>query len=169
MTVSAFTFVDLYRRALVTAGHLLDKGEAHAKATGANPEEMLDWRLIEDMQPLRFQIMVVVNFARAWPARFAGIEVPAEIGDGLDLAGFRAAIADALAWLAARTPAEFAGRDEAPVTFQIGTGMEPTLPAEQWLTVFGTTNLFFHLSTAYGILRARGVPIGKVDLFAAGL
>ena len=47
--------------------------------------------------------------------------------------------------------------------------MEPTLPAEQWLTVFGTTNLFFHLSTAYGILRARGVPIGKVDLFAAGL
>ncbi len=169
MTISAFTFVDLYRRALVTAGHLLDKGEAHAKATGTNPEEMLDWRLIEDMQPLRFQIMVVVFFARAWPARFAGLELPPETGDGLDLAGFRAAIADAQAWLEARSPAEFAGRDAEPLTFEIGTGMKPTLPAEQWLTVFATTNLFFHLSTAYGILRARGVPIGKADLFAAGL
>jgi hypothetical protein len=43
------------------------------------------------------------------------------------------------------------------------------LPAGQWLTVFATTNLHFHLSTAYGILRAHGVPIGKADLFARGL
>jgi len=47
--------------------------------------------------------------------------------------------------------------------------MKPTLPSGQWLTVFATTNLYFHLSTAYGILRAKGVPLGKVDLFATGL
>ena len=47
--------------------------------------------------------------------------------------------------------------------------MEPTLPAAQWLTVFATTNLYFHFSTAYGILRSKGVPIGKIDLFASGL
>ena len=46
--------------------------------------------------------------------------------------------------------------------------MEPTLPAGQW-TVSATTNLYFHLSMAYSILRARGVQIGKVDLFAGGL
>lgn len=52
----------------------------------------------------------------------------------------------------------------------IGSGqMEPTLAAGRWLSVFATTNLYFHLSTAYGILRAHGVPIGKVDLFASGL
>src|SRR3954452_13201046 len=100
---------------------------------------MLDWRLIGDMQPLSFQLMVVVNFARAWPARFAGLEVPAEIGADLDLAGYQAAIKDAQAWLAARTPAEFAGRDELAQEFELGTGMKLTLPAERWLTVFSTT------------------------------
>ncbi len=47
--------------------------------------------------------------------------------------------------------------------------MEPHLPSGQWLTVFATTNLFFHLSTAYGILRAHGVTIGKPDMFGRGL
>jgi hypothetical protein len=47
--------------------------------------------------------------------------------------------------------------------------MEPTLPAARWLTVFATTNLYFHLSTAYGILRSKGVQIGKADLFSTGL
>ena len=42
-------------------------------------------------------------------------------------------------------------------------------PSGQWLTVFATTNLYFHLSTAYGILRSKGVQIGKPDIFATGL
>lgn len=169
MTVSAFTFVDLYSRALATASSLLDKGVAHAKATGVSETQMLDWRLIGDMMPLSFQVMVVINFSTQWPARFAGLEVPDSVADTLDVAGFQAAIRDAQAWLAARTPAEFEGRDELALEFEIGTGMKPTLPAERWLTVFSATNLFFHLSTAYGILRAHGVQIGKPDLFAGGL
>jgi hypothetical protein len=169
MTVCAFTFVDLYGRALATAAHLLDKGAAHARAAGVSEAAMLDWRLIDDMQPLAFQLMVVVNFSKAWPARFAGLEVPAEIGADLDVAGFQAAIKDAQAWLAARTPGEFEGRDAVLLQVELGTGIKPTLPAERWLGVFSTTNLFFHLSTAYAILRAHGVQIGKVDLFASGL
>ena len=51
----------------------------------------------------------------------------------------------------------------------LGTGMEPTLPSGQWLTGFATTNIYFHLSTVYGILRSKGVQIGKIDLFAGGL
>ncbi len=43
------------------------------------------------------------------------------------------------------------------------------MPASQWITGFSTTNILFHLSMAYAILRRRGVPIGKVDLFAGGL
>lgn len=169
MPVNLFTFVDLYSRALTTAAHLLDKGAEHTRATGAGEGEMLDWSLIGDMQPLRFQVMVVCNFARQWPARVAGLPVPAEVTADLDLAGFHAAIDEAKAWLAALKPEQFEGRDEIPLTFQIGTGLEPTLPSGQWLSVFATTNLYFHLSTAYAILRARGVPIGKADLFASGL
>jgi hypothetical protein len=169
MTVSLYTFVDLFARQLATLEHLLAKGAEHAKASGASEQDMLDWRLIEDMQPLRFQAMVVCNFSRLWPARAAGLPLPAEIGADLDLAGFKAAIADAKAYLAGLTAEQFAGRDDVPLTVTIGNGMEPTLPSGQWLTVFATTNLYFHLSTAYGILRSKGVQIGKIDLFASGL
>jgi hypothetical protein len=95
--------------------------------------------------------------------------VPADIADSLTLAQFKTEIAASKDYLAGLKPEQFAGRDDVPLTVMIGNGMEPTLPAAQWLTVFATTNLYFHLSTAYGILRARGVPIGKVDLFAGGL
>ena len=169
MTVNAYTFVDLYTRALDTTAHLLTKGAAHAAATGVSEADMLDWRLIDDMQPLRFQVMVVCNFSRQWPARVVGLPLPADVPVDLDLAGFQSAIAEAKAYLRALTPEQFAGRDDVPLTVTIGNGMEPTLPSGQWLTVFATTNLYFPLSTAYGVLRAHGVQIGKPDLFASGL
>lgn len=167
--VSLATFADMFARTLVTADHLLTKGAAFAESQGADPESILDWRLIEDMQPLRFQIMVICNFTQQWPARAAGLPVPNDVTDDLDFAGFRAALAASRAWLTALPPDAFAGRDEVPLTYTIGTGMTLTFPSAQWLTGFATTNLYFHLSTAYAILRARGVPLGKVDLFAGGL
>jgi hypothetical protein len=169
MTVSLFTFIDLFDRQVATASSLLAKGAEHARAAGVSEREMLEWRLIEDMAPLGFQLMVVCNFTRLWPARVAGLPLPAEVTADLDVAGFQAALADARAYLAALKPEQFASRDDAPLTVALGNGMEPTLPSAQWLTVFATTNLYFHLSTAYGILRAHGVQIGKIDLFATGL
>jgi hypothetical protein len=169
VTVSLFTFVDLFDRQVATASSLLAKGEAHAKATGVSEQEMLGWRLIDDMAPIGFQMMVMANFSRLWPARVAGLPLPKEVTADLDVAGFQAALADARAYLAALTPEQFAGRDDVPLTAALGNGMEPTLPSGQWLTVFAATNLYFHLSTAYGILRSKGVQIGKIDLFATGL
>jgi len=170
LTVSLFTFVDLYSRALDTLAHLLKKGAAHAEATGVSEAEMLDWRLIDDMLPLRFQAMVVCNFARQWPARVAGLPVPDGVEGEPDLAGLLAAIAESKAYLAGLKPEQFAARDDVPLHYAIMKGhLEPTLPSGQWLTVFANTNIQFHLSTAYGILRSRGVSIGKADMFAGGL
>lgn len=168
MTTSLFTFVDLYSRGLTTLAHVLDKGAALAKSKGVSDSEMLEWRLIEDMNPLRFQAFVCINFAKQWTARAAGLDVPPDIASDLDLAGIKAAIEDAKGYLAKLTPEQFEGRDEAPLTVTLGAGMAPTLPAAQWLTVFATTNFYFHLSMAYAILRMKGVQIGKVDVFAGG-
>jgi hypothetical protein len=169
MPFTLHSFVGLYERVLGTLSHILDKGEAFATEKGIPTDEMLDWKLIDDMAPLRFQIMVVVNFTRSWTARVAGQPAPTDIEQTLDLAGFRAAIADAKAHLAAVEPAHFEGREQEPLTVKLGEIMEPTLPAGQWLSVFATTNIYFHLSIAYAILRMKGVPIGKPDLFAGGL
>ena len=169
MSINLYSFVGMYSKALDTAAHLLGKGVEHAAATGVSEAEMLEWRLIDDMAPLAFQLMVVTNFTRLWPARAAGLPLPNEVAADLSVTQFQAAIADAKAYLSALTPDQFAGRDEVPLTVSLGTSMEPTLPSGQWITGFATTNIFFHLSTAYAILRSRGVQIGKPDLFPSGL
>jgi hypothetical protein len=169
MPISMFSFVGMYDRLLESLAHLLDKGAAFAASEGIDPDAMLDWRLIDDMHPLRFQAEVVISFARQWTARVAGLPVPERLPDGLTLDGLRAAIATARADLAALTPDRFAGRDDIPLTIQITDELTPTFPAGQWLSVFATTNIYFHLSMAYAILRMKGVPIGKPDLFAGRL
>lgn len=164
-----YTFVDLFSRSVVTAKHLLAKGAAYATEHGISEQQMLGWRLADDMHPLGFQIMVVANFSRTWPARAAGLEAPQGIAADLDVAGFDAGLDAALAYLKALTPEQFAGRDAEPLTFEIMPGMAPTLAASQWLTVFAATNINFHVSMIYAILRSNGVPLGKADMFAAGL
>lgn len=169
MTTDLFTFVDLFSRVTGNADHLLSRGAGHAARNGANAEEVLDWRLVDDMHPLRFQLMVVCNFAQQWPARVAGIPLPETIDEQLDVAGFHRELAAARSFLETLTPDQFAGRDAVPLTFAIAPDMAPTMDSARWLTVFATTNIYFHLSTAYAILRARGVQLGKLDLFATGL
>ena len=169
MTVTLYTFVELYDRVLGSLSHLLDKGEAYADEHAISTDQMLDWRLVDDMHPLRFQAAVVVNFTRSWTARVVGHDVPGSMDQTTNLAGFRGAIADAKAHLAALTPDHFKDRDELPLTVQITDTLEPTLPAGQWLSVFASTNIYFHLSMVYAILRMKGVPIGKIDLFAGRL
>jgi len=168
-TVNLYSFVDLFARSVAAAKHLLAKGASHAAGLGITEQEMLSWRLAEDMHPLGFQLMVVANFSRTWPARVAGREPPEGIAADLDVAGFDVGLDAALAYLRALTPEEFEGRDEAPLTFEIMPGMAPTFPAAQWLTVFAATNINFHVAMVYAILRAKGVPLGKADMFPAGL
>ena len=169
MTVSLFTFVDMYARVLGSADHLLTRGVSHAEETGGSGEDVLDWRLIDDMHPVRFQLQTLCNFAQEWPARAIGIPAPKGVDLKQDVAGFRAALSSAQAFLADLRPEQFEGRDDVQLPYNIAPGMEPVLPAGQWLSVFATTNIYFHLMAAYAILRAKGVPLGKADLFSAGI
>jgi hypothetical protein len=159
----------MYDRQLESLSHLLGKGAEFATGQGLEPDAILDWQLIGDMHPLRFQAEVVISFSRQWTARVAGLPVPDRLADTVSLDELHAGIATARADLAALTSQQFAGRDDVPLTIQITDTMEPTLPAGQWMSVFATTNIYFHLSMAYAILRAKGVPIGKIDLFAGRL
>ena len=168
MKTSLHTYVGMFSRGLDTLAHLLSKGDAFAKEQGVAEAEMLDWRLAPDMFNLRQQAQTVIRFSEQWPARAAGLEVPADRNDEPDLAGLRAQIEEAKARLAALKPEQFEGRDEATATINLG-GIEPTFPMAQWVPGFAVPNFYFHLSMAYAILRNRGVPLGKRDLFAGGL
>ena len=168
MSVNLFTFVGMFSRIVDTAVHLLDKGVAHAQANGVSEAEMLEWKLAEDMFPLRRQFHIVVDFPKTWMARAVGLDLPAILEGETTVAEIKAALAETKAYLAALKPEQFEGRDDVPLTVSLGQ-IEPTLPAGQWIAGFANTNILFHLSIAYGILRHKGVPLGKVDLFAGGL
>src|ERR1700712_704482 len=109
MPISMFTFVGLYERTLGSLAHLLDKGAAFAESQGLDPDAILDWRLIDDMHPLRFQAEGVIGFSPQWPGAAAGFPVPERLADTIGLDELRAAIATAQADLAALTPDHFAG------------------------------------------------------------
>jgi hypothetical protein len=168
-SISFFSFVGMYDKALDATAHILAKGAAHAAAQGVSDQDFLGWKLVDDMLPLSFQLSMVINFSQSYTARAAGIDVPPALPADLDVAGFQAAITAAKAFLATLTPDQFAGREDVPATIKLGDVMEPTLPIGQWVTGFATTNIHFHLSMVYGILRMRGVAIGKADLFPTGL
>ncbi len=169
MPITMFSFVAMYDRVLEALDHLLGKGADFATAQGLDPDAILDWRIADDMHPLRFQAEVVISFPRQWTARVAGLPVPDRLAGTATLTELHAGIATARAELAALTPEQFAGRDDVPLTVAITDTLTPTLPTEQWLSVFATTQIYFHLSIAYAILRHKGVPIGKIDLFAGRL
>lgn len=169
MNVNLYSLVDMYSKVLDTAAHVLGKGAQFAQANGVSDADLLEWRLVADMMPLSFQLDMVCNISHQWLARAVGMDVPADIPGCSTVADYQCEIANSKTWINALTPTQFAGRDDAPLTVTIGNGMSPTLPVSQWLTGFATVNMYFHMSTAYGILRSRGVQIGKIDLFPNGL
>ena len=168
MAITLFSFVGMYERVVGTAEHLLAQGVAYAETKGIPEAEMLNWRLADDMFPLWRQLQVAIDFPKQWVARAAGLDVPAGAEGELTASELAAGLAATKAYLQGLKPEQFAGRDDVELTVNIGV-MEPTFPVSQWISVFATTNIYFHLSTAYGILRSNGVQIGKRDLFAGGI
>jgi uncharacterized protein len=152
-----------YLQILGAIGGVLDKGLAHFREKGVNPEEIVDTRLISDMQPLRFQVVSVAHHSRgAMEAAKGGVFVPPTVKPGLDYAALQGLVADARNELAALTPEAVNALEGREVLFKLG---ERTMPftAEGFLMSFSLPNFYFHATTTYDILRHKGVPIGKRD------
>lgn len=142
---------------------LLDKAEAFCNETGAPHEELIQARLAEDMLPFAYQVKsTAVHSLGAIEGVRAGVFSPDRSAFPLDFAGLRAAIAKAHDALAAIEPAEvdgFVGRD---MRFSFGE-RHMDFCAEEFLLSFSQPNFYFHATTAYDILRWKGVKLGKRD------
>ena len=155
-------------KALLTLDHLLGKAGERAAADGIAGTEVLEWRLAPDMFTLRQQAQAVCNLASEWAARAAGVELPSLAVGEADLSKLKESVAEARCFLAGLDAAQLEGKDAVPITVELGT-IQPTMPIGQWVMGFANTNILFHLSMAYAILRSRGVALAKPDLFAGGL
>jgi len=152
-----------YLQILGAVGGFLDKGLAHFKEAGIDPADVVETRLAPDMWPLRAQLVSVAHHSRgALQAARDGVFVPPNTKANLDYAALQALIIAARNEIAAQTPEAVDALIGREVTFKVA---DRTLPftAEGFLMSFSLPNFFFHATTAYAILRHKGVPLGKRD------
>jgi hypothetical protein len=164
MAISLYELsIPTYLQTLGAASHFMERGLAHCRERGIDPQQVVDTRVFEDMLPFRFQIVSIAHHAvGAMEAVLSGAFHPASDKPGLDYAGLQALVRDAQERLNKFTPEQINAREGAEVTFRVG---DHTLPftAEHFVLSFSLPNFHFHSATAYNILRAKGVPLGKRD------
>ncbi len=143
----------------------LDKAVAHAKARNFDPNVLLECRLAPDMFPLVRQIQVACDNAKFAAARTAGKDPPAHPDEEKTIDDVRRRLATASAYLDTFVEKDFAGTDARKISLPRWEGKSMT--ATDYFFEHAQPNFFFHLTTAYAILRHNGVDIGKRDFLGA--
>jgi uncharacterized protein len=152
-----------YLQILGAVSGFLDKGLAHFREKGIDPEMIVEARLAPDMQPLRFQIISVAQHSRgAIEGVRDGLFTPPSSKTAYDFAGLQGLVAQTREALSAWTPDAVNALGGKDVVFAIGDRKLP-FTAEGFLMSFSLPNFYFHAATAYDILRTNGVPLGKRD------
>jgi len=141
---------------------VLVKTAAHVEAKKLDPESLLKARLFPDMFPLLRQVQIATDFAKGCAARLAGEEVPAWDDVETDFAGLIARIDRAVAYVEGLDPARFENAEDRDITLT-RRGETSVVKGLAYLQTQAQPNFFFHLTTAYAILRKNGVEIGKKD------
>lgn len=136
-----------------------------AAAQGHDGAALAQQRLAPDMHPLAMQVRFVCDQARFGVARLVGEEAPvvAEAESDADFAGFKARIERTIAYVESVAADRYRGAEARSVTFTLVGDLSVEFTGEQYLRDFAFPNFYFHLVTAYAILRNQGVQIGKGD------
>ena len=156
--------VPVFKKMLNALDAILAKTEEHVAAKKIEPDALLQARLFPDMFPFVRQVQIACDFAKSVPARLAGVDVPSYEDNERTFAELRARIAKTLAFHAGIDAAKFAGSEGREIVLRAGTPRERKFAnGEAYLLSYGLPQFFFHLTTAYALLRHNGVEIGKGD------
>jgi hypothetical protein len=159
--------VPAFLRAFRALSAILEKGRAFADETGLPHSALLEARLIDDMGPLTMQIQRASDAAKGAVVRVGQVESVAMADEEVSFDDLQARIAKTVDFLKAVPSDSMDGREQAEVTLPLPTG-ELTFTGKDYILGFALPNFYFHVTTAYDILRHKGVPIGKRD-FLGGL
>jgi hypothetical protein len=141
---------------------ILDKAQAHAEAKKIDPLVLTADRLYPDMLPLARQVQIACDAAKGAVARLAGEEIPKHEDTEQTFAELKARIAKTIAFVQSIKPAQLEGTEEKEIALKLG-GKEVVFKGMQYLLGHALPNFYFHVVTAYNILRHNGVEIGKRD------
>ncbi|MDP3813710.1 DUF1993 family protein [Pseudomonas sp.] len=149
-------------RMLGNLSAILYKAEAYAAERKIEPSVLLNARLAPDMYPLVRQVQIATDSVKGCAARLAGIEVPSYADTESSFAEVQARIGKTQAFLQSVTAAQVDGSEGRPITLKF-PGAELHFTGQDYLLNFVLPNFYFHLTTAYAILRHNGLNIGKMD------
>ena len=155
--------VPVFKQMLLALSEVLKKGEEHAQNRKFEPTVLLQSRLFPDMLPLVRQVQIACDFAKSVPARIAGVEVAAYEDSEQSFAELQQRIAKTLALIEGMTTEQLNGSAVKEVVLRPGTPKEKKLTVEDYALKYGMPQFFFHVTTAYNLLRHNGVEIGKKD------
>lgn len=142
--------------------HILEQGESYVQQMKVAPEAVLNSRLYIDMYPLLKQVQLVSDMSKGAGARLANIEIPQYADDESSFEMLYARIDKTLHFLAGITASQLVGAESRQVTLTIRKA-ELTFTGLDYLEKWVMPNVYFHVTTAYNILRHIGVPLGKTD------
>lgn len=161
------TSVPVFKQLLTSLQAILAKAEAHAAEKKIEPGAFLQARLFPDMFPLLRQVQIAADFAKGVSARLAGVDVPVYEDKEQTFADLQALIGKTLAFIDSLTPAQFEGSETREIVLRPGTPKEKKLVGQSYLSNYGLPQFFFHVTTAYAILRSNGLEVGKRDFMGA--
>jgi hypothetical protein len=152
----------VFIRMLGNLSAVLDKGAAHAAARKIEPAVLVNARLFPDMFPLSAQVRIAGDFAKGAVARLTGAEPPKYDDNEASFEDLKARIARTVAYVEGFSPEQFDGADRRTVTIRM-RGEERSFDGLTYLANIVLPNFYFHVTTAYDILRHNGVELGKKD------
>lgn len=158
--------VPIFQTTLQNLEHILSKGEAFAEARKVDPAVLTQYRLAPDMLPLTRQVLIACDAAKNGVARISGVEAPRFEDNESTFAELKARIRKTLDYLASVPAQAFEGSEARDITFPVGRDASRTMQGEAYLKHWVLPNFFFHVTTAYAILRHNGVELGKADYLA---
>ncbi|AOB32666.1 hypothetical protein AKI39_20865 [Bordetella sp. H567] len=154
--------IPVFVRALNVLIALLDKAEAHAAQNGLELSTLVNARLAPDMYPLSGQIQRASDASKFAIKRLTGLDAPSFEDVETTFPELRKRIADTVAWLQSVPAAALEGSEGKTVQLSFGD-FKPSFQGDAYLLSFALPNFYFHVTTAYDILRHSGVPVGKLD------
>jgi hypothetical protein len=158
--------VPAFVRGLNVLSHLLKKGEEHAAQAGIAPEAMLGARLADDMLPLSAQVQRASDASKFTVQRLSGGDAPKFADDETSFAQLQERIANTIAYLQSVDAAQIDAGSGREVSLKFGS-FGANFTGESYLLTFALPNFYFHVVTAYDILRNQGVKLGKLDYLGA--
>jgi hypothetical protein len=141
---------------------LIEKAEAHCAARKIEPAVLTSFRLFPDMFPFKRQVQIACDSAKGAVARLAGVDIPKHEDSEQTFGELKARIAKTIDFVESVSAAKIDGTEDKEIVLQMRSG-ERRFKGLQYLLGHAYPNFYFHVTTAYNILRHNGVEVGKAD------